>query len=163
MITRREFIKQCAGVTVGGVMAPVVYAMTSACAREAKAGGSPAYLALLGGAEVFPETVQKALLEMYRQVGTAKIDDDGLVRRGLMIRHLVMPNDVAKTKLVVEWIATHLPKDTYVNIMSQYTPVYRAKEYPEIARRITRSEYAQALKWAREAGLTRVESQRMQL
>lgn len=117
----------------------------------------------LGGAQAFPQTVQKALLEMHRQVGTATIDSDGLIRRGLMIRHLVMPNDVAKTKLVVEWIAQHLPKDTYVNIMSQYTPVFRAKEFPEIARRITRAEYAQALAWAREAGLTRVQSQPLPL
>lgn len=107
----------------------------------------------------YPEITQAALLEMQRQVGTAKPDRDGLVRRGLMIRHLVMPNNVAGTKGVVEWIAAHLPKETYLNIMSQYTPTYRANEYPEIARRITREEYADAVRWAKAAGLTNLEIQ----
>lgn len=117
----------------------------------------------LGGARNYAETVQTALLEMHRQVGTLQVGPDGIARRGLMIRHLVMPNDVAKTKLIVEWIAKNLPKDTYVNIMSQYMPVFRAKEFPEIARRITRAEYAQAIAWARAAGLTRIETQPMPL
>lgn len=115
----------------------------------------------LGGARDFPGIVQRALLEMHRQVGTARKDPDGLIRRGLMIRHLVMPNDVADTRGVIEWIAANLPKDTYVNLMSQYTPVHRASEFPEINRRIRRAEYAQALQWADDAGLTRVDSQRM--
>ncbi len=107
----------------------------------------------------YPEITRAALLEMQRQVGTAKPDRDGLVRRGLMIRHLVMPNNVAGTKGVVEWIAARLPKDTYLNLMSQYTPTYRASDYPEIARRITRGEYADAVRRARAAGLTNLEIQ----
>jgi len=110
-------------------------------------------------AESYPEAAKAALLEMHRQVGVAKPASDGLVYRGLMIRHLVMPNKVAGTKKVIEWIAQNLPKDTYLNIMSQYRPMYKAFEYPEIARRITRKEYEQAVKWAKEVGLTNIDIQ----
>jgi putative pyruvate formate lyase activating enzyme len=111
------------------------------------------------GAETYPEVTQAALLEMHRQVGVAKPAADGLMYRGLMIRHLVMPNGVAGTKRMVEWIAQNLPKDTYVNIMAQYTPMYKATQYPEIARRITRREYQEAVDWARAAGLTNLDIQ----
>ncbi len=111
------------------------------------------------GAESYPEVTKAALLEMHRQVGVARPGPDGLIRRGLMIRHLVMPNRVAGTKEVVEWIATHLPKDTYVNIMSQYRPMYKAFAYPEIARRLTVAEYREAVAWTREVGLTNLDVQ----
>jgi len=110
-------------------------------------------------AETYPEITKAALLEMHRQVGVAKPARDGLMYRGLMIRHLVMPNDVSGTKGVIEWIAENLPQDTYLNIMSQYRPMYKASEYKEIARKITRSEYRDAVKWAKEAGLTNLEIQ----
>ena len=110
-------------------------------------------------AEGYPEIAKKALLEMQKQVGTAKPGADGLITRGLMIRHLVMPNGISGTKKVLEWIGANLPRDTYVNLMSQYTPMYRAFEYPGISRRITRKEYAEAVERAGEAGLTNVEIQ----
>jgi putative pyruvate formate lyase activating enzyme len=110
-------------------------------------------------AETYPEMTQTALLEMNRQVGVARPAEDGLMYRGLMIRHLVMPNDVGGTKGVLEWIAENLPKDTYVNIMSQYRPMYRAFDYPEIARKVKRAEYTEAVRWAREAGLTNLDIQ----
>ena len=88
-------------------------------------------------ADTYPEVTKDALLEMHRQVGVAKPAADGLMYRGLMIRHLVMPNGVSGSRGVIDWIAEHLPKDTYVNIMSQYTPLYRANEFPEIDRRLT--------------------------
>ena len=110
-------------------------------------------------AETYPEITKAALLEMHRQVGVAKAAGDGLMYRGLMIRHLVMPNRVAGTKKVIEWIAQNLPEDTYLNIMSQYTPMYKAFEYPEISRRITREEYNEVLRWAKEAGLTNLDIQ----
>jgi putative pyruvate formate lyase activating enzyme len=115
------------------------------------------------GAETYPEGTQAALLEMQRQVGVAKPARDGLIYRGLMIRHLVMPNRVAGTKHVMEWIGKNLPKDTYVNIMSQYTPVYKASSFPEIDRRITQSEYAEAIEAAKKAGLTNLDIQGMPL
>lgn len=109
--------------------------------------------------DTYPDLTKMALIEMHRQVGVAKPDADGLVRRGLMIRHLVMPNNVGGSKEVVRWIAANLPKDTFVNIMSQYTPTYRAHEFPEIARRITPAEYREVVEAAREAGLTNLEIQ----
>jgi putative pyruvate formate lyase activating enzyme len=111
------------------------------------------------GAETYPQLTRKALLEMHRQVGVAKPAGDGRMYRGLMIRHLVMPNGVGGTKEVLRWIAENLPKDTYVNIMSQYRPMYKAFDYPAISRRITRKEYDDALRWAREAGLTNLDIQ----
>jgi len=111
------------------------------------------------GAKTYPQVTKQSLLEMHRQVGVARPDADGIMRRGLMIRHLVMPNNVSGTQEVVTWIAQNLPKDTYLNLMSQYTPVYRAKEFPKIERRITRKEYMDAIAWARTAGLTNLEIQ----
>lgn len=110
-------------------------------------------------ASTYPERTKASLLEMHRQVGVAKPAKNGIMQRGLMIRHLVMPNRVGGTKKVIEWIAKNLPKDTYLNIMSQYTPVFKAKEYPKIARGITRDEYKETLLWAKEAGLTSVDIQ----
>ena len=110
-------------------------------------------------AETYPEITKAALLEMHRQVGVAKAASNGLMYRGLMIRHLVMPNRIAGTKKVIEWIAQNLPEDTYLNIMSQYRPMHKAFEYPEISRRITREEYAEAVKWAKDAGLTNLDIQ----
>jgi len=111
------------------------------------------------GALTYPEVTQKAILEMHSQVGIAKPADNGLMVRGLMIRHLVMPNNVSGTKEVIEWIAENLPKETYLNLMSQYRPMYKAFDYPEISRRITREEYADTVQWARAAGLENLDIQ----
>lgn len=111
------------------------------------------------GADTYPEITKMALLEMYRQVGVAKPALDGLMYRGLMIRHLVMPNNVSGSKEIIDWIAKYLPKETYLNIMSQYRPMYKAFEYPEINRRITREEYNEVVRMAREAGLTNLDIQ----
>jgi len=107
----------------------------------------------------YPEITRNALFEMQRQVGVARPAQDGLIYRGLMIRHLVMPNDVGGSKEIVRWIAQNLPKDTYLNIMSQYTPTYKAFEYPEISRRISRQEYQEVVEQARESGLTNLDIQ----
>lgn len=111
------------------------------------------------GAATYPKITQKVLLEMHDQVGVAKPAENGLIYRGLMIRHLVMPNRVSGTKNVIEWIANNLPKDTYLNLMSQYRPVFKAFEYPEISRGITRKEYSEAVNWAEAAGLTNLDIQ----
>lgn len=110
-------------------------------------------------AENYVESTQQALLEMHRQVGTAKPASDGLMYRGLMIRHLVMPNNVSGTKGVLDWIASNLPKDTFINLMSQYRPMYMADKFPEINRSITREEYREAAVHAKKLGLTNVELQ----
>ncbi|MDH7599658.1 MAG: radical SAM protein [Sedimentisphaerales bacterium] len=111
------------------------------------------------GADTYPQVVKQALLEMHRQVGVARPGPDGIIRRGLMIRHLVMPNNVSGSCEVVRWIAENLPKDTYVNIMSQYRPSYKAFDHPQIRRPITRKEYQVVIQTALEAGLTNLEIQ----
>ncbi len=111
----------------------------------------------LGGASDYPEASQKAVLEMARQVGDHQTDQRGTATRGVMIRHLVMPNNVAGTDHFVRWVAMNLPPATYVNIMSQYRVDYKAFEYPQIWRRITMREYVQAMEWAQASGLTNLD------
>ncbi len=111
------------------------------------------------GARTYPECARKAILEMHRQVGVARPAADGIMYRGLMIRHLVLPNRLAGSREILSWIAENLPKDTYINIMSQYQPTYRAWEYPQIARRITLAEYRQVVEHARSLGLTNLDIQ----
>jgi putative pyruvate formate lyase activating enzyme len=111
------------------------------------------------GADTYPELTKKALLEMQKQVGVATPEKDGLMHRGLMIRHLVMPNKVSGSRKVISWIAGNLPKNTYINIMSQYRPLYKARDYPELARRISKEEYRGVVEWARQEGLTNLDIQ----
>ncbi len=113
------------------------------------------------GARAYPRVTQRALLEMQRQVGTAHSAPDGLVHRGLMIRHLVMPNGVSGTGKVIHWISENLPKDTRLNLMSQYTPAYMASRYPDISRRLTRNEFKEAVELAEQAGLINLDIQPM--
>jgi len=110
-------------------------------------------------AEEYPEVTKAALIEMNRQVGVAKPEKNGIMYRGLMIRHLVMPNGVSGTRKVIGWIAENLPKDTYLNLMSQYRPMYKADQYHEISRRLTNKEYIEAVMWAKQAGLTNLDIQ----
>ena len=81
------------------------------------------------------------------------------MHRGLMIRHLVMPNRVSGSKEVISWIAENLPNNTYVNIMSQYRPLYKAKDYTALARRINKREYTEVVEWAQQQGLTNLDIQ----
>jgi len=109
------------------------------------------------GAADYPEVAAAAIQEMHRQVGELVVDESGTALRGLMIRHLVLPNNIAGTDKFVKFVAEKLTPATYVNIMAQYRPEYKAKNIPELSRRITSAEYQQALRWAREAGLTRLD------
>ncbi|UCH11037.1 MAG: radical SAM protein [Fidelibacterota bacterium] len=111
------------------------------------------------GAERYPEIAREVILEMHRQVGVAKPTINGIMQRGLMIRHLVMPNNAGGSEQIMEWIAENLPKDTYVNIMAQYNPVYKSFDYPEISRRITGDEYNKVVKRAKEMGLANLDIQ----
>jgi putative pyruvate formate lyase activating enzyme len=113
----------------------------------------------LSGAQNYPELTRAAILEMHRQVGAAREARDGIIRRGLMIRHLVMPNRTAGSQEIMAWIAGHLPHDTYVNIMAQYRPLHKAFDFPEIARKITREEYREVVEKAREMGLENLDVQ----
>ena len=98
-----------------------------------------------------------AIFEMNRQVGKHLTDKRGIALRGLMIRHLVMPNRVAGTEKFTKWVAKTLPKSTYVNVMAQYRVEYKAFEYQQIARGITVEEFLEAMGWAEKFGLTRLD------
>jgi len=109
------------------------------------------------GASDYPEETKKATIEMNRQVGELLIDERGIAFRGLIIRHLVMPNRVAGTEKFIRWVAETLPKSTYVNIMPQYRVEYKAFDYPEIARGITVQEFLEAMDWAEQYRLTNLD------
>ena len=115
------------------------------------------------GASDYPEVTKKAVIEMHRQVGVLKLDNQGIATRGVIIRHLVMPNRVAGTEKFVKWVAEALPKSTYVNIMAQYRVEYKAYDYPEIARGITSQEFLEAMDWAGKYGLTNLDPQSVAL
>jgi putative pyruvate formate lyase activating enzyme len=111
------------------------------------------------GAESYPDMTRAAILEMHRQVGVAHPAQNGIMQRGLMIRHLVMPNNTGGSEQIMEWVAEKLPKDTYVNIMAQYNPQFKAYDYPELSRRITREEYKTVVNTAKKKGLTNLDIQ----
>ncbi|MEN8008335.1 MAG: radical SAM protein [Candidatus Krumholzibacteriota bacterium] len=100
---------------------------------------------------------QAAVKEMHRQVGDLELDAEGLARRGLLIRHLVMPGLPEETRAVLSFIADELSPDSYLNLMDQYRPCYRATEYPPLDRPLGRSEYLRAQSMAEEAGLRRLD------
>lgn len=101
----------------------------------------------------YPKYNQEALKEMHRQVGVAQIDNRGIIKRGIIIRHLVLPNNISGTDKIMEFIAKELSKDTYVSLMSQYSPHYKADEFKELGRRITYSEYEAAKSSMQKYGL----------
>ena len=106
-------------------------------------------------AEDYFERCAEAVEEMHRQVGVLKTDRRGIAMRGVLIRHLVMPHGLAGSQRILEFIAKRLSTDSYVNIMAQYYPSYRAAEYPSLTRRITSEEYQEAIDIARRLGLHR--------
>ncbi len=108
------------------------------------------------GVNNYPDIARAALQEMHRQVGNLTLDARGVARRGLLVRHLVLPNDLAGTAEVARFLAA-LSRDTYVNVMAQYRPCHRAHEHPALARRPTRAELMQALRLAAGAGLRRLD------
>ena len=113
-------------------------------------------------AEDYPEVARAVIKAMHRQVGRLVIDGNGLAKRGLNIRHLVMPGCLDETRAILEWIAAELGPDTYVNLMDQYYPAGKVSEdkYREINRRLTTEEFGQAQEIARELGLQRLDERR---
>jgi putative pyruvate formate lyase activating enzyme len=103
----------------------------------------------------YPEIIKEVLKEMHRQVGDLTVNSEGIAERGLLIRHLVMPDGVASSEALLRFIAEEISIHSYVNIMDQYRPEYRAHEFPEINRRITQKEYLEAVQWARRYQLYR--------
>lgn len=108
----------------------------------------------------YVEVNRAAVKEMHRQVGDLVLDRRGLAQRGLLVRHLVLPGDIANTESVLAFLAREVSPSTYLNIMDQYYPCYRAREYPELARRITPLEYLEALDAATRHGLRRLDQRR---
>ncbi len=109
------------------------------------------------GVKNYPAVNQAAIREMYRQVGDLLIDDKGIARRGLLIRHLVLPNGLSGSPTIISFIANEISLNTYLNIMDQYRPEYMAYEIPELNRRITREEFLQVKELAEKFGLTRLD------
>lgn len=101
----------------------------------------------------YPTINRAAVKEMRRQVGDLQMDAEGIARRGLLVRHLLLPNDLAGTRETLRWLAEDVSPQTVVNIMAQYRPCYHAHTYPELNRTITRREYSHAQHWAQELGL----------
>ncbi len=100
---------------------------------------------------------QAAVREMHFQVGDLVMDEQGIAQRGLLVRHLVLPGNLANTATVLTFLATEISPHTYLNIMDQYQPCYRADEYPPLDRPLTRKEYQDALLLVKESGLQRLD------
>ncbi|MFQ5399006.1 MAG: radical SAM protein [Anaerolineae bacterium] len=113
-------------------------------------------------AKDYPEVARQTLSEMHRQVGVLKMDEDGLAKRGVLVRHLVMPGQAAETAAIMRFLAGKVSADTYLNVMGQYYPAGKVTgdKYAEINRCTTGREYRQAVTQAREAGLWRLDERK---
>jgi putative pyruvate formate lyase activating enzyme len=107
----------------------------------------------LSGADNYVESNRAALKEMHRQVGVLELDDEGVARRGLLIRHLVLPEDYAGTEDIMRFIAEELAPETYISLMSQYFPANKTALYPDVDRPVSREEYRRALRAMERYGL----------
>lgn len=109
----------------------------------------------------YPDAARRAIKAMHEQVGVLRVDEEGIARRGVLVRHLVMPGMLEDTRAIVGWLSTELSPDTLVNLMDQYHPAHKAANdvrYAEIRRRLTNEEFSLALQLARAAGLWRFDS-----
>jgi len=104
-------------------------------------------------AQDYFEVAKKAVKEMYRQVGELKLSPDGIACKGLIIRHLVLPNDISKSEKVLKFIKEEISSETYVSIMNQYFPAYKALHLNELNRKVKKEEYRKVLNLARRLGL----------
>ncbi len=156
----------------GGLRLPLVY--------NTSAYDAPASLALMDGlvdiympdfkfwepesalryarARDYPEVARAAIAEMHRQVGDLRFDPAGVAERGLLVRHLVMPDGLEETRSILHWLARELSSSTYVNLMDQYRPAFRADRFPVLMRAVRPEEYEEAHAAARREGLRRLDS-----
>jgi len=111
----------------------------------------------------YPQVNQAAVREMHRQVGDLLMDECGIAQRGLLVRHLVLPNGLAGTGEIVRFLSQEVSLNSYLNVMSQYRPTYKAHEYMEIDRPPSAEELQEAVDLAREAGLHRLDERRQRL
>lgn len=98
----------------------------------------------------------EAIREMHRQVGNLQLDENGIAQRGLLVRHLLLPGELAGIEAVMAFLAEEISTDTYLNLMDQYYPCYRASENPSLDRQLTKEEYQQALAITKKYGMTRM-------
>jgi putative pyruvate formate lyase activating enzyme len=115
----------------------------------------PAIAEMTCNAPDYPDVAANAIIEMHRQVGDLQLDENGIATRGVLLRHLVMPSGIAGTGRVMSFIANHVSKNTYVNIMDQYRPCGKARLVKELARPVSRAEFNKAVEEAKDAGVTR--------
>ena len=153
-----QILKSLELAIAGGLKIPLVYNTSGyelAQVIKSLAGIVDIYLAdsrygdslvakKLSKADDYAKYNQEALVEMHRQVGVAEFSDDGLIKRGLIIRHLVLPNRSSGTERIMKFIAGELSQDSYISLMSQYLPYHLATGYPEINRRLKKEEYQEA-------------------
>ncbi|MBA7685368.1 hypothetical protein ES703_93791 [subsurface metagenome] len=111
----------------------------------------------LSGIKNYPQVNRAAVKEMHRQVGDLQIDEQGVAQRGLLVRHLVLPNRLAGTQEVVSFLTREVSPNTYLNIMAQYHPCYKAFDIPLLARPINRQEFSEAIDLAHQQGLNRLD------
>ena len=111
----------------------------------------------LSGIENYPEINKAAIKEMHRQTGDLEINEEGVAQRGLLVRHLILPHGLAGTKGIVNFLSEEISRNTYVNIMAQYRPCYNAFQIPNLGRRISSTEFREALSSAQKAGLSRLD------
>jgi len=102
--------------------------------------------------ENYFEIASSAILEMYKQVGDPVFDENGLIKRGMIIRHMILPNNVENSRMVLKWIKENLSNKVYISVMAQYFPTYKACEYPEINRKITKEELELVWEYASSLG-----------
>ncbi len=93
------------------------------------------------GIKNYFENATAAIKEMYNQVGSPVLDENGMIKKGLIIRHLVLPSNIQNSKDVLKWINDNMDKNVFVSVMAQYFPTHKAKEFPEINRKLTMDEY----------------------
>ena len=108
----------------------------------------------------YPQINQAAVREMHRQVGDLQVNQKRLALRGLLVRHLVLPENLAGTDQIVQFLATEISPNTYLNLMDQYRQAFKAHHFPELNRSVTRQEYGAAIKMAQDAGLTQLDERR---
>jgi putative pyruvate formate lyase activating enzyme len=106
----------------------------------------------------YPRINQAAVKEMHRQVGDLFLDEKGIAQRGLLVRHLVLPEDHAGSEEVFRFLSEEISTNTYLNVMAQYRPAFRARKFPPFDRSLTREEYRQAIRLAKKYGLNRLDS-----
>ena len=117
----------------------------------------------LSGIKEYPKVNKAAIKEMHRQVGDLQLDEQGIAQRGLLVRHLVLPNGLAGTEEVVRFLARDVSTNTYLNIMAQYHPCYKAFDIPQLARPVNKQEFFEAIDLAHQQGLYRLDRHQFSL